>query len=583
MELFILDNTMRETTVGAIKAHNVVCKRAIYDEIKKCGFKYFIVESFNSQTRVGDVYLQELLDQGEDLSNAFAASELWEVVKDGIPQPDIPIGLKKCKKFGINNVFLEIDLIFYKIDYGKFDMDKICMYIKEKVKWIRANLSPTSLILLNFRDFSQCMEFEPQRVGHLVNFLSCLPPEERIFGIAYEDLGKVLPELLGVWTTAIRNEMIRHGWENGQLLFHQHEQWGMMHSANLNVLACGATGMWAGVCTEGAAMGHADTCTALINLIRLGNTVVQKQYNCKYIRKAAIKVTHLVAGRKPHPEKPIYGEKAVDLVFGYLFADPTAHGGFDLNEFLGYEPKVRISNVANGEMIKMRLDSEFGSHPEFTLELANKMKEVMLSHAREGKREEYNSTVGLAMLFDQAGGHLTEDMAEVVAKSVSNDRYIEGLIKEIKNEWDIWDNNDGCVDDKLSFEDFYNGFMAPYFGCYRCKDSLQGLKALDMNGDGNIDWFEFRHFLIWAGREYPDVKDAQELQDIAFREGLIPAMVDEVDLGPTRRPSVLIQYGQLYKSGKLYESGNLYESGKLYEYENKEERNWGCFGRRSSV
>jgi len=529
MDLFILDNTMRETTVAALKAHTVENKRAILEEIKKCGFKYYIVESFNSQTRIGDIFLQELLDKGEDLSNAFAFSELWEKIEDEIPQPDIPIGLKKCKQFGINNVMLEFDLMYYKIDYDEFDMDEICWYFWDKVQWIRANLSPKSLILVNIRDFSQTMEFEPHRVGHFVNFLSSIPPEERILGIAFEDLGKVLPEQLGAWTRAVRNQMNRCGWTDGQLLFHQHEQWGMMHSANLEVLANGATGMWAGVCLEGAAMGHADTCTALLNLIRLGNTAVQKQYNCKYLRKAAINVTKLVTGKKPNPKQPIYGERALDLVFGFLFSDPTAQGGFNMAEFLGVKKEVRISNMANAEMIKMKLENVFGINPQFTLEMAGKMKDEMLKIAKEGRKEEYNSVVGLAMLFDQAGGNMTEDMATKVAEGTRNSKYIESLIEEIKKEWDQWDNSDGRRDNKLSFNDFYNGFMAPYFGCYRCEDSQLGLKTLDLDDDGGVDWSEFKYFLVWAGREYPRVESAQELLDIAFRVGLIPAMKDEAD------------------------------------------------------
>jgi len=529
MDVFILDNTMRETTVAALRAHTVKSKRAIYDEIKKCGFKYFIVESFNSQTRIGDLFIQELLDKGEDLTNAFAFSELWEVITNKIPQPDIPIGLTKCKQFGINNVVLEFDLMYYQIDYDTFNMHKICHYFIDKVNWIRTNLSPKSLILVNIRDFSQTMEFEPDRVGYFVNFLASLPPAQRILGIAFEDLGKVLPEKLGAWTLAVRKEMDRCGWTNGELLFHQHEQWGMMHSANLEVLANGATGMWAGVCLEGAGMGHADTCTALLNLIRLGNKKVLKQYNCKYLRQAAINVTKIVTGRNPNPKQPIYGERALDLVFGFIFSDPTAQGGFNMAEFLGVKKEVRISNMANADMIKMKLEAVFGKNPQFTEDMGQEMLEQILENATEGRKEEYNSAVGLAMLFDQAGGKLTEKMANIVAEGMKNSKYIAGLIKEIKAEWDQRDNSDGKLDNKLSFEDFYNGFMAPYFGCYRCEDSQQGLRALDMDQDGGIDWFEFRHYLVWAGRQYPDVKNAQQLLDMAFRNGLIPAMKDEAD------------------------------------------------------
>ena len=35
---------------------------------------------------------------------------------------------------------------------------------------------------------------------------------------------------------------------------------------------------------------------------------------------------------------------------------------------------------------------------------------------------------------------------------------------------------DQC-DDHLNFESFYNGFMAPYFGCHSCEDTRKGLKV----------------------------------------------------------------------------------------------------------
>ena len=83
--LFVLDNSLRETTVASLQAHTIENKRAIYDEIKRVCFKHFFEESFSTQTRIGDLFLEELIKAGEDLSNTFAFSELWEVVKDGVP------------------------------------------------------------------------------------------------------------------------------------------------------------------------------------------------------------------------------------------------------------------------------------------------------------------------------------------------------------------------------------------------------------------------------------------------------------------------------------------------------------------
>ena len=49
-----------------------------------------------------------------------------------------------------------------------------------------------------------------------------------------------------------------------------------------------------------------------------------------------------------------------------------------------------------------------------------------------------------------------------------------------------------------------------------------------MDEDGMVDWREFELYLKWAGRQYPDTSTAEELLDIAFRKGLMPAMQDEI-------------------------------------------------------
>ena len=93
---------------------------------------------------------------------------------------------------------------------------------------------------------------------------------------------------------------------------------------------------------------------------------------------------------------------------------------------------------------------------------------------------------------------------------------------------DEWDLRDGERDDKLEFDAFYNGFLAPYFGCYKCDETKLALKAIDMDEDASVDWNEFCSYLKWAIREYPETPTADELLSIAFRKGLIPAMQDEV-------------------------------------------------------
>ena len=80
----------------------------------------------------------------------------------------------------------------------------------------------------------------------------------------------------------------------------------------------------------------------------------------------------------------------------------------------------------------------------------------------------------------------------------------------------------------LEFDSFYNAFMAPWFSCYRCADAINGLKVLDMDSDGKVDWHEFKVYLIWAWRQYPDqITSLEDMLEIAFTKGLIPCMQEE--------------------------------------------------------
>ena len=139
------------------------------------------------------------------------------------------------------------------------------------------------------------------------------------------------------------------------------------------------------------------------------------------------------------------------------------------------------------------------------------------------------SKFGLALLFDRAGGSLTEDMRDIIAEEKLEHSNAERLLKEIRAQWDEWDLHDEVQgDEMLEYNSFYNGFMAPYFSCYRCTDTIKALKALDMDADGYVDWNEFKVYLMWALHQYPDCKTATDVLDITFRKGLIPAMRDEL-------------------------------------------------------
>lgn len=109
------------------------------------------------------------------------------------------------------------------------------------------------------------------------------------------------------------------------------------------------------------------------------------------------------------------------------------------------------------------------------------------------------------------------------------------MIDEIHENWRKWDSYDGYLDDHLTFNNFYDGFMKPYFGCYRCPETEQALNAINVVADGKISWDEFEVFLKWAGHQYPKTETDEDLLEIAFLQGIIPAMqikvIDDNDNG----------------------------------------------------
>lgn len=111
LDLFVLDNSLRESTVGQIRGHTLADKLNIFQEVKRCGFNHMIVASFSHLPRVEDAFMEELVRRGENMKGMFAFTDAAENFENGVPDlHTIPVGLEKMKKYGIPNIIIEIDL-----------------------------------------------------------------------------------------------------------------------------------------------------------------------------------------------------------------------------------------------------------------------------------------------------------------------------------------------------------------------------------------------------------------------------------------------------------------------------------------
>ena len=524
MDFFCLDNSILESTVGQLRLHTLEKKLQIFEQVKKCGIKDIVVASFSDMPRVDDVFVQHLIDTKEDFSRLYSFSEVTGSLKNGVYDTEtLPAALPKIKLYGLRNVLFEVNLADKNCKWEeKFTTDDMCNLLGKVIGWVHNEIHKKSRTLLNLRDLPLAMTVAPQRVLTIVKYLSRLPDHLKMFALCFEDpMGENLPEELEAWTASLRNIMDANGWKDGKILVHLHEKWGLQTASQLDCLSAGADGVWASLCEEGIAMGHACSSVTMMNLVRMGNEKILKQYNCTELRNAAIAITKITTGKDPHPKQVVYGERAADLVFGFL-----GIGDFDLATFFGVETPNRITALATPEMIVDRLASLFGPDPQFTTQIAEKMKEKMIQE--ENRKEEYTSRVGISMIFDRAGGKMTAAMNNAIAKVEAKSIHHKELITEIRQVWDKWDVRDELQgDDRLQFDFFYDAFIAPYLSYYACPDAKQAMKAIDMDSTGHVDWNEFMVYIKWALHEYPDIKTMDEVLSTVLLEGIIPAMRDE--------------------------------------------------------
>ena len=60
---------------------------------------------------------------------------------------DVPIGLLKSQRLGIQNVVMEIDLVYHGIDYKVFNARAMCELLLKRLQWIYVNLSFDSQVI----------------------------------------------------------------------------------------------------------------------------------------------------------------------------------------------------------------------------------------------------------------------------------------------------------------------------------------------------------------------------------------------------------------------------------------------------
>ena len=138
LDLFILDNSIRESTVGQLHSHTLEDKIKIYEQVKECGIEDIIVASFTDIKGVDDEFCQYLVDQHDDFSKLYSFSEITDGLRGGVYDTEtVRVSLQKNKHFGLRNVFFEVDLADQKCKSEKFKTDdNMCQILLKWIEWV---------------------------------------------------------------------------------------------------------------------------------------------------------------------------------------------------------------------------------------------------------------------------------------------------------------------------------------------------------------------------------------------------------------------------------------------------------------
>jgi hypothetical protein len=404
----------------------------------------------------------------------------------------------------------------------------------------------------------------PERVLRLVYHLGRMarPP----FGIMLEEgSGAFLPGEMGAWCGHVRNTMDKAGWYGGKFICHMHRKYGMADACAIEALASGCDGVWAAICEEGAANGHACSCTTLINLLRLGNPFISEMFNVAYLRTAANKITQIVTGKKVSLRQEIYGPRALDDPLGKQENDKNAASWYQhvaINAEFRFEgvaktfnehENKRISGISSVDLIIGRLAEVFHTEDPngWDRDVAGTMRTIMNDDLARGWKFDYNHSSGLGMLYERAGGNLTPGMCARIMASFSDEEYTNHpLIRELK---ELWDMVGGCSSSSLDYELFYEGFLGRYFQNFGTKSCQSALRVLDADGDERIHWNEFKTRAQWILFELKldPPQNVEELIDELFEKLLLPMMKAKGAISADLNPD----YGTGATKSKISKSG----------------------------
>lgn len=400
IEPFFIDLSLRENPVGSRIGQTLADKLAIFPLLREFGFANIhlgtLDYSLPDEPEVDDDFMQHLQANGIDTTGCFAFTQIGIASPSGVFTPDP--SMLKLKAYGVPNTLHEIYLSKLGME-GLYDLATLERSLPPSIAWLNENIrgdhGGKPRIFINIVDGCDAFAEDPETACAVLNLLAQQP----IAGVSIEDdRGTYLPFQVGAYTAMARAFLPAPL----QLVIHVHAGGGFENASVIEALLNGADGVWGGLPKRAAIIGHASLGELIANLVRVGNTHMNK-YQLNRLLPLATQLQYLDDQAQPPDDLPILGHNAYRLPLGFF---QQVEGRFmDLvPEAIGGRYRYRICPlVSDPPVIAGRL-AEVTGRPasDFSRPTLEMMIRLMRRDLRAGERIAYDEPEQLLALYARA-------------------------------------------------------------------------------------------------------------------------------------------------------------------------------------
>ena len=400
---YFIDLSLRENAFGSRIGQTLEDKLSILPLVREFGFQNILLGTLDyarpDELEVDDDFMMYLQQNQIDMTGGFAFTDIG--INDGQGNFAPSRSMLKMQAYGVPNTLHEIYLSKEGMQSAGYDFSTVQRSLPQSIEWVlencRGDHGGRPRIFVNVVDGCDAFQEDFDSFSEILTIIAGMPVE----GLSFEDdRGTFMPFQVGAFVAAARPYLPAPQ----KILVHMHSGAGFENASVIEALLNGADGVWGGLPKRAAIIGHASLGELIANLVRAGNTNMQK-YQLSTLLPLATQLQTLDDELGIPDDLPIFGKNAYRMTLDFFRQIPTR--AMDLPpEVIGGKGGFRICPLGSDEpIVRGRLSEVTGQPPDsFPAPVVLRMVQLMRSDLRQGTRIAYDDPELLMELYARAEG-----------------------------------------------------------------------------------------------------------------------------------------------------------------------------------